>query len=123
MQYNYPHTIENGGGESLTFLKHVKDETGDWLEVENLVQPNAGPPMHVHFNQEETITIVKGTMASQLYNEEPKYHKGGETVSFKAGEMHKFWNAGLEPLTGKGHVKPAHNFEYFLTEIFASTKA
>ncbi|CAA9478424.1 MAG: hypothetical protein AVDCRST_MAG96-876 [uncultured Segetibacter sp.] len=26
------------------FLRHVKDESGDYLEVENTVQPNVGPP-------------------------------------------------------------------------------
>ncbi len=123
MQYNYPHTIENGGGERLTFVKHVKDETGDYLEIENIVQPKAGPPMHVHFKQEETITVEKGKIAIQVPGKEPQYYEAGATVTFKPGETHKFWNAGAELLTGKGYIKPAHNTEYFLTQIFASTKA
>ena len=36
MQYNYPHIIDNGAGEQLTFLNYVKDESGGYLEVENL---------------------------------------------------------------------------------------
>ncbi len=71
MQYSYPHTIDNGGGELLTFLKHVRDESGDYLEVENTVQPKAGPPMHVHFKQEETITVVKCKIATQVPGKEP----------------------------------------------------
>ncbi len=122
MRYNYPHTIENGGGERLTFIRHVKDENEDYLEVEN-IQPNAGPPMHVHYKQEESITVVKGKIATQIPGEEPKYYGPGETVTFLAGEPHKFWNAGSEPLIGKGYIKPAHNIEYFLTEIYASTRA
>ncbi|MBK9017461.1 MAG: hypothetical protein IPM82_27335 [Saprospiraceae bacterium] len=39
MQYQYPHTITNGGGELLTFKSRVKALTGDWLEGENIVQP------------------------------------------------------------------------------------
>ena len=122
MQYSYPHTIDNGGGKLLTFLRRIKDESGDYLEVENTVQPNAGPPMHVHFNQEETITVVKGKIATQVPGKEPQYFEAGATLSFKPVRTHKFWNAGSEPLIGKGFIKPAHNIEYFLTEIFASTK-
>lgn len=123
MTYNYPHTIESGGGERLTFVRHVESEDGDYLEVENCVQPNGGPPMHIHYKQEESITVVKGKLATQKPGEEPKYYGPGETVSFAAGEPHKFWNAGTEPLFGKGYIKPANNIEYFLTQIYASTKA
>lgn len=123
MQYNYPHTVENGAGEQLTFVNHVKDETGDYLQVENFVQPKAGPPMHVHFKQEEGLTVVKGKLAAQVQGQEPKYYEEGDTVSFKAGVTHKFWNAGSEPLICNGYIKPANNIEYFLTQIYASTKA
>ena len=123
MQYNYPHTIDNGGGELLTFVKHVKNGSEDYLEVENTVQPKSGPPMHVHFHQEEMITIVKGRMAIQVPGKEPQFFETGASVSFKPGEIHKFWNAGSEPLTGKGFIKPAYNIEYFLTQIYASTEA
>lgn len=123
MQYTYPHTITNGGGEQLTFVRLVKDAAGDYLEVENIVQPMAGPPMHVHFKQEESITIIKGKLAGQLYGQQPTYHEAGDTITFNAGETHKFWNAGTEPMVGRGYIKPAHNIEYFLTSIFDSTKA
>ena len=122
-QYTYPHTIENGGGEKLSFVRLVKDESGDWLEVENLVQPSSGPPMHVHFKQAESLTVVKGKIGVQYLGGEEKFFGEGETITFQAGEHHRFWNAGTEPLICKGWVKPAHNIEYFLTEIYKSTKA
>jgi quercetin dioxygenase-like cupin family protein len=122
MEYNHPHTIENGAGESLTFAKLVKDTEGDYLEVENLVQPGAGPPMHVHFKQTESLTVVEGKMAYQLLGQEPVFCEAGATATFEAGVAHKFWNAGEAPLICKGWVKPAHNLEYFLTEIYASAK-
>ena len=46
--YTYPHTIENGAGEQITFVRCVRDSAGDRLEVENLAKPDSGPPMHVH---------------------------------------------------------------------------
>ena len=51
--YKYPHTIENGAGERLTFVRRVQDPAGDRLEVENLASsPAADPSMHVHNCQE-----------------------------------------------------------------------
>jgi uncharacterized cupin superfamily protein len=123
MRYQYPHTIENGNGEQLTFVRQVNNTTGDYVEVENLVSPNAGPPMHVHFIQEETLTVVKGRIATQVLGQEPQFHGAGETITFPAGQAHKFWNAGTEPIVCRGFAKPANNMEYFLTEIYKSTKA
>src|SRR5688572_27515629 len=41
-RYTYPHTIENGAGERLVFLRRVPGTIGDRLEVENVVTPGAG---------------------------------------------------------------------------------
>ncbi|CAN5291148.1 hypothetical protein BH23GEM2_BH23GEM2_15910 [soil metagenome] len=49
----YPYTIDNGAGEKLTFVRLIPNTSGGRLEGENLVSPGAGPPMHVHFLQEE----------------------------------------------------------------------
>jgi quercetin dioxygenase-like cupin family protein len=122
MQYNYPHSIENGGGETLTFIRKVEDANGGYLEVENFVTPGSGPPMHVHHKQEESLTVVSGKIGVQVLGEEPKFYEAGHTVTFPRGQGHKFWNAGNEPLICKGWVRPIDNIEYFLTEIYRSTK-
>lgn len=122
MQYSYPHTIENGGGEQLTFLRRISSPEGDWLEVENLVQPESGPPMHVHFKQAESLSVVSGRMAVEQPGKDIQYFEPGQTGTFEAGVWHRFWNCGTEPLVCRGWVKPAHNLEYFLTEIYRSTK-
>jgi hypothetical protein len=62
--YTYPHTIENGAGERLTFVRRVQDPVGDRLEVENLVKPGSGPPMHVHNYQEEHSRSSRGGSAT-----------------------------------------------------------
>jgi quercetin dioxygenase-like cupin family protein len=120
--YPYPHTIENGAGERLTFLRRVPGARGDRLEGENVVSPGAGPPMHVHYYQEEALTVQGGRLGYQRLGEEPRFAGPGETVTFKAGEAHRFWNAGPEELRCTAYIEPADNAEYFLTEVFASTK-
>jgi quercetin dioxygenase-like cupin family protein len=117
-RYSYPHTIENGaGGERLMFLRRVPGATGDRLEGENLVKPGAGPPMHVHHYQEEALTVVEGRIGYQRPGEPAQFAGPGETATFRAGEAHRFWNAGEEDLRCT-----AYNVEYFLGAMFDSQK-
>ena len=120
--YTYPHTIENGAGESLTFLRRVAGPDGERLEVENRVQPGHGPPMHVHHLQTECITVVQGRLGYQVPGGEPKFVEAGETVAFGPGEPHRFWNAGTDELRCTGWISPPDNVEYFLTELYDSTR-
>ncbi|MES3035356.1 MAG: cupin domain-containing protein [Gemmatimonadota bacterium] len=120
-RFSYPHTIDNGAGERLTFLRRVRTDTGDRLEGENVVAPGAGPPMHVHRRQVEALTVQEGRMGYERPGEAPQYAGPGETVVFAAGDAHRFWNAGTTDLRCTAYVEPADNFEYFLGEIFGST--
>ena len=43
-------------------------------------------------------------------------------MTFKPGDSHKFWNAGQDELRCTGYLEPPDNIEYFLTELYASTK-
>lgn len=122
MKYTFPFTIDNGHGEELTFLKLVQTENGELLEVENKVNPGAGPPMHVHHLQDESLTILQGRLGALIAGQQPTFHGPGETVTFKRGVPHKFWNAGEDILYCKGWINPANNIVYFLSEIFRSTK-
>ena len=118
----YPRTIENGAGERLTFLRRVRDSAGDRLEVENVVKPGSGPPMHTHCYQEEALTVDRGRIGYQRPGEQPRFAGPGETVVFRPGEAHKFWNAGDEDLRCVGYVQPPDNVEYFLTELYKSQR-
>jgi hypothetical protein len=64
--YTYPHTIENGAGEQITFVRCVRDSAGDRLEAENLVKPGSGPPMHVHNSRAALRWPASSTSATAL---------------------------------------------------------
>ena len=122
MAITHPHTIDNGAGERLTFVAVREDERGEYIEVRNSVSPGAGPPMHVHHLQEESLTVERGTVGYQSEGR-PEHTAGpGESVTFAAGESHRFWNAGDDELVCTGYVRPPGNFEYFLSEIYASMR-
>ncbi|HEX4991885.1 MAG TPA: hypothetical protein VFV45_01530 [Rubrobacteraceae bacterium] len=71
--YTYPHIIENGAGERITFVRRIQDSSGDRLEGENLVKPGSGPPMHVHYYQEEALTVRQGRLGYQRPGEPPRF--------------------------------------------------
>ncbi|UJA21703.1 cupin domain-containing protein [Thermoleophilia bacterium SCSIO 60948] len=122
MDFTYPHSIESGGGERLTFEARRHDEKGEYLEVTNVVAAGSGPPMHVHHLQEEALTVTSGTLVYEIQGEEPRTAGPGETVSFAPGVAHRFHAGAGEELRCTGYVRPPHNLEFFLGEIFASTR-
>ena len=113
----YPHTIDNGHGERMTFL----GVDGDRLHVSSTVEPGAGPPMHVHHLQTETVRVEQGRIGIAVAGSAPHFAGPGEAMTFEPGVEHRFWNAGDDELVITGEIHPADNFEYFLTAIYAST--
>jgi quercetin dioxygenase-like cupin family protein len=122
MKITYPHVIDNGSGETLTFTELIHEPDGDKVIGENRVLPKSGPPMHVHWLQDEGFTILSGTMGYQVLGEPEQFANAGETFVFKRGVPHKFWNAGEDVLQCRAWVKPAHNIVFFLTSIFAAQR-
>jgi quercetin dioxygenase-like cupin family protein len=115
--------IDNGHGETLIFERLVSTPAGDRLEGRNEVQPGAGPPMHVHFKQEEGLTVVAGRLGYQIKGEPPRYAGVGESVVFPPGQAHRFWADGDETLRCTAYIQPADNIVYFLSETFRSMRA
>lgn len=117
---SYPHTIDNGLGERLTFLRRVPGVLGQRVEIESIATPGAGSPMHTHLLQEECMTVRQGTIGYQRADGVEHFAGVGETVCFKPGDMHRYWNAGTDDLHCTGYIEPVDNIEFFLSEIFAS---
>jgi len=122
LEAQYPRTIDNGGGERLTFSEPRSDERGEYQEARNSVSPGSGPPMHVHHLQEESLTVERGTMGWQRKGGVEQTAEAGETVTFAPGDTHRFWNAGDDELVCSGYVRPPDNLEYYLTQMFTSMR-
>jgi quercetin dioxygenase-like cupin family protein len=119
---SYPITIDNGHGEQLTFVGLTSRNGLPCLDVENFLSPGSGPPMHVHYKQDESLTVLEGQMGIQILGQKPVVVGAGETVIFEKNIPHRFYNAGQTALKCKGQVWPVHNLEYFLTAMYKSTK-
>lgn len=120
MKITYPHTIENCVGEKIIFHSVQQEPDGDRVIVENLVTPGHGPVMHTHFLQDESLTVIKGKIGYQVLGQGKQYATTGETVLFKRGVAHRFWNAGDEILNCKGWIKPANTIVFFLSALYAA---
>ncbi|HEX6848497.1 MAG TPA: cupin domain-containing protein [Chitinophagaceae bacterium] len=122
MKITYPHTIENGQGEKIIFHSVEKESDGDRVVVENFVTPGHGPVMHTHFLQDEALTVIKGKIGYEVMGGEKVYAGEGETVFFRRGIPHRFWNAGNDILNCKGWIKPANTIVFYLSAIYDAQK-
>src|SRR5688500_9896362 len=104
MNLTLPHTIKNHLGEELIFHRIEKEKDVEKVIIENFVPPNTAPIMHTLHMQDESLTVLHGKMAYQVLGEEIKYANIGETVLFKKGIPHKFWNAGTDELNCFGWI-------------------
>ena len=118
MTYTLPHTIKNHLGEELIFHRMEIEDGEEKLIVENYVAPNAGPIMHTHYLQDESLTVLHGKLGYQIKGEEAKFASIGQTVLFKRGIPHRFWNAGQDELNCYGWIKPANNIIFYLTAMY-----
>jgi quercetin dioxygenase-like cupin family protein len=122
MNITYPHIIENNIGEKLIFEGIQKEADGDRLVGESFVAPGFGPIMHTHWLQDEGFTVLKGRIGYQVAGGPEQFATEGESVVFKRGTPHRFWNAGNETLNCKCWIKPANTIVFFLTSIFEAQK-
>ena len=123
MTRSYPYTIDNGNGELLTFTGVTHGPEGVRAWADGVAQPGSGPPMHVHYLQEEAARVVRGRLGYQVLGGEPQFAGPGELVVWPAGTAHKWWNAGDDELHMTGWCSPPDNVEFYLATLFASTKA
>jgi len=120
---SYPYTIDNGQGELLTFTGVTQGPDGERALADGVATPGAGPPMHVHYLQEEAARVISGRLGYQVPGSEPQFAGPGELVVWPAGMAHKWWNAGTDELRMAGWCSPPGNIEFFLSTLFASTRA
>ena len=118
----YPYTIDNGHGEQLTFTGVTDGSGGPRLQGEGVARPGSGPPMHVHYFQDEALRVVTGRLGYQVAGQEAQYAGPGQLVVWPAGTPHKWWNAGTSELYTTGYCEPPDNVEFFLSTLFAASK-
>src|SRR6476661_4506025 len=104
-------------GERLT-LRRVQRDRETWLHLKGTLPPHQeGPPMHVHFVEDEEGYVTSGTL-SYVVNGREGRARAGESTTIPMGAPHRWWNAGDDLLAFHGVAKPAVDFDRYVQAIF-----
>jgi mannose-6-phosphate isomerase-like protein (cupin superfamily) len=104
-------------GERLT-LRRVKRGNEIWLELRGSLPPHReGPPMHVHFAEDEEGRVTSGSL-SAVTDRRRMTLGPGESASIPRGVVHRWWNEGDEPLEFEGYARPVVDLDCYLQAIF-----
>lgn len=114
-----PRKIKNHLGEELVFHRREMEGGEEKLIIEMYLAPGTPPTRHVYL-QDEYFVVLHGKLGYRVNDEAPRYAGVGETVLFKKGTPHSFWNAGHDELNCFGWICPANNVVGYLTALFDS---
>lgn len=87
-----------GEGESLwvlgdlyTFKATGKQTNGNFTVIEQIIQPQSGPPPHIHHREDEAFYILGGRF-SFLCGDKQSIFEAGSYVYIPKGTLHTFKN-------------------------------
>ena len=76
--------------------------------------------MHIHWLQDECLTVVSGHIAYQIEGQPVQYAAEGDTILFKRGTPHRFWNDVTTTLNCTGWISPVNSVVFFLSAIYTA---
>ncbi len=100
-------------GLKFIITKSTADTAGEFIEIEGTMRAHsAGPPIHVHPQQEETYQIMSGTADVFL---DGRWHqlRPGESLTVPRGAPHTIKNGHDEDVRAMNWHRPAVRFEDF----------
>jgi mannose-6-phosphate isomerase-like protein (cupin superfamily) len=105
-------------GERLT-LRRIKSDKGvEELHLSgSLPARRQGPPLHIHFEQDEHGEVISGTLSASVDGKDFQVAAGG-SGHFAKGSAHRWWNDGDQELVFRGVATPAVDLDRFLQAIF-----
>jgi mannose-6-phosphate isomerase-like protein (cupin superfamily) len=102
-------------GDVVTFKAVGEDTGGKYALFEIVVQPQIGPPPHIHHREDEAFYILEGEVEFHLDNQTIMATPGTFLHSPK-GQVHSFINIGRKPAKMLCWTTPA-GIEKFFTQV------
>jgi mannose-6-phosphate isomerase-like protein (cupin superfamily) len=92
-------------GERLALRRVVLNGEGCLMLKASLPPHREGPPLHIHFAEDEQGRLLSGTLSAVIDGRRLTV-RAGESTTIPRGAVHRWWNAGDEPLTFEGYARP-----------------
>ena len=112
--------VEQGGGLALhavgdEMLVKIgsRDTNGAFAVIEGCTQPGGGPPLHIHYEQDEWWYVIEGEFLFEVDGVEIRAGAGA-TVFAPKGSRHAFTNIGTKPARSLVTVVPGGLDEFFV---------
>ena len=115
--------LENRHTGEVLSIRRIKRGDEIWLELKGSLPPHReGPPMHVHFVENEEGHIKSGTLSAVIDGRRVTAGPG-ETTSISRGLAHRWWNEGDDLLELEGYARPAADLDRYLQAVFEVVNA
>ena len=85
-----------GVGDEVMVKIASRDTGGAFAVVEDVTPPQAGPPLHLHLDQDEWWYVLEGEYLFEIDGKQVKASKGA-TVFARRGTRHTFQNISATP--------------------------
>lgn len=111
--------LNNGEGKSFwvlgdlyTFKATGKETNGQFTIMDQVIQPQGGPPPHIHHREDEAFYILEGRF-SFLCGDKQNELEAGSFVYIPKGMLHTFKNTGAQKGRLLVTVTPAGLEDFF----------
>lgn len=104
-------------GMRFHFTQTSEDTGGAFLEAEQIIAPHdEGPPVHMHPHQEDSYTVLSGTL--DVYVDGELHQLGpGQSLSVPEGTPHTLKNGHAEEVRLINRHTPAMNFQGMMATL------
>jgi mannose-6-phosphate isomerase-like protein (cupin superfamily) len=110
--------LENAHTGEILELRRRRRGNETWLELSGSLPPGReGPPMHIHFAEDEAGEVAAGTLTAHVGGKQVEIATGG-AVRLPMGIAHRWWNAGDQPLVFNGTARPLVDLDRYLQATF-----
>jgi len=109
-------------GEVLELSRFLQDGVECIRLVGSSPAKSEGPPLHIHFLEDEFGTVRKGVLHAVVGDQRVEA-KVGDSVTLPKGVPHRWWNGGDATLEFDGYARPNADIDKYLQAAFEIANA
>lgn len=101
-----------GGNHKMSIKLSGKDTGGQFAVIEDVSQPKAGPPLHLHHREDESFYVIEGEFVFEVDGQCVEA-AAGDFVFAPRGSAHRYQNRGTSEGRLLVMVQPAGLDDFF----------